>query len=84
MEALIISIIQQEGRIHDLTIYFSILIAYLEQTKWLEAKKIIDLLEENELDTDEAKALAYLSVLWELEDIEKIASLTLSLSLAKC
>ena len=84
MEALIINIIEQEGRVHDLTIYFSILIAYLEQAKWLEAKKIIDILEESPLDTDESKALAYLSVLWELEDIDKIASLTLSIAFAKC
>lgn len=84
MEALIISIIEQKGRIHDLTIYFSILIAYLEQARWLVAGKIIELLEDNPLDTNESKALAYLSVLWELEDIERIASLTYSISLANC
>jgi len=80
MEDLIKCIVKQQGRVHDITIYFSILIAYLEQSNWREAKKILTLIEHNSLDKDEHKVFLYLSFLYKKRKVAQIHKLSSYLS----
>lgn len=80
MEDLIKCIVKQQGRVHAITIYFSILIAYLEQSNWKEARKILNLIQNNFLDPDEQRVFLYLSFLYDQREVVLIQKLSAYLS----
>lgn len=80
MEDLIKCIVNQEGRVHSITIYFSILIAYLELANWKEASKILKLIKQHALDQDETKVFDYLFFLYKDRNVALIKQLVTYLS----
>lgn len=75
MKKLIKLLIEEEGIRRTPSIYISILLAYLEQCQWEEAKHILHVFQDLELKEEEKDAFLYLKDLIYARDTESISTL---------
>jgi len=75
MKRLIKLLIEEEGAKHTSSVYISILLAYLQTSNWVEAKRSIRFFETIDLQAEEKYAFLYLKDLILEQDQEAIDAL---------